>query len=208
MNMLRAVLLPVLFLALASSLPATTPAVDSPGSLPILLGLDSVRKELKVGSLQRAVLDSLRSEYKSEVRKLTNPMPATPAQRLAAESRLASLNERYNARAMSVLNDSQRARLREIEHQVLGGTKLISPSVQKKLGLTTKQKLSIEALRRKGLDDVGKVNRQFEEGRISYQERIDLLRDRRLSQAEAFLKVLTPEQRNAFLLLGGAKFTI
>ncbi len=206
--MFRAFFLSVLAVAFAASLQATTPAVDHPGALPVLLGLDSVRKELKVGSLQRAVLDSLRAEYKSEVRKLTNPMPTTPAQRLAAETQLGKLNERYNARALSVLNDSQRARLLEIEHQTLGATMLLSPSVQAKLALTAKQRQSIESIRRKGLDYVGKINRQFEEGRIGYHERIDLLRGRRLSQAEAFLKVLTPEQRNAFLLIGGDKFAI
>ena len=63
--------------AVASSLRATTAAVDHPGSLAILLGIDKVRAGLRLDSLQRALLDSLRDEYKSAARKLANPMPVT-----------------------------------------------------------------------------------------------------------------------------------
>lgn len=192
----------------ASPLLATTAAVDHPGALPILLGLDGVRAELKVDSLQRAVLDSLRGEYKSAARKLTNPMPATTEQRTAAEKQLGQINERFNKRALSVLSDTQRQRFQEIEHQMLGATRLYSPAVQSKIGLTEKQKQAVEAIRLKGLAYVGKVNQQFENGQITFQDRLELLRSRRLSQGSALLKVLTPEQRNAFLSLGGKKFAV
>lgn len=206
--MIRALVLS-LFLALVTSPAwATTAPVNHPGALPILLGLDKVRTELKINSLQRAVLDSLRSEYKAEARKLTNPMPTTAEGRAAAEKQLLQLTERYNKRALSVLNDSQQARFLEIEHQALGATALFSPAVQQKVKVTSEQKKQIEAIRLKGVDYVGKVNRQFEEGRIGYQEKIDLLRDRRLSQGEILLKLLTPEQRDAFESLGGKKVAI
>ena len=71
--------------AVASSLRATTAAVDHPGSLAILLGIDKVRAGLRLDSLQRALLDSLRDEYKSAARKLANPMPVTAQERAAAE---------------------------------------------------------------------------------------------------------------------------
>lgn len=204
--MLRALLLSLFLSFAASSVWATTAAVDHPGALPILLGLDKVRAELKINSLQRAVLDSLRAEYKTEARKLTTPMPETVAQRATAEKQLLLLTERYNKRALSVLNDDQKVRFLQIEHQILGATALLQPSVQKKVGLTSEQKAQIEAIRLKGVDYVGKINRQFEEGRIGYQEKLDLLRDRRLSQGETLLKLLTPEQRDAFNALGGKKF--
>ncbi len=206
--MLRSLILALLLCPFASPLLATTAPVDHPGALPILLGLDGVRAELKLDSLQRAVLDSLRGEYKAAVRKLTNPMPATAAQRAAAEKQLLQINDRYNQRALSALTEFQRSRLREVEHQVLGATKLFSPSVQRELALTAKQKQAVEVIRLKGVAFVGKVNRQFEEGEISIQERLALLRDRRISQGTALLKVLTPEQRTAFLALGGKKISL
>lgn len=184
---------------------ATTAAVDHPGSLPILLGVERVRTELKLDSLQRALLDSLRSEYKSSARKLTEPMPKTAQERVAAEGKLLQLNERFNRRALSVLNPSQRAKLSQIEAKFLGATMLYSPRVQVKLKLTEDQKRQIEAIRQKGVAYVGKINRKFEEGKIGQQARLQLLRNRRTVQAAEMLRLLTPEQRSEVLALEGKK---
>jgi Spy/CpxP family protein refolding chaperone len=200
---LLAALLGVLFIAPAVR--ATTAAVDHPGSLPILLGVEKVRAELRLDSLQRALLDSLRDEYKSAARGLTATMPKTPEERATAQARLLRLNERFNKRALSVLNPSQRAKLSAIEARFLGATVLYSPGVQAKLKLTKEQKRQIEAIRQKGIAFVGKVNRRFEEGKIGQQERLQLLRSRRMAQAAEMLRLLTPEQRGALLALGGKK---
>jgi hypothetical protein len=189
----------------APTLWATTAPVDHPGSLPILLGVDRVRAELKVDSLQRALLDSLRDEYKSAARKLTNPLPQTPQERAVAHAKLLRLNEQFNRRALSILNPGQRAKLSAIEAKFLGATLLYSPAVQKKLKLSSEQKKQIEAIRQKGIVYVGKVNRRFEEGKISQQQRLQLLRTWRTAQGAEMFRLLTPEQRDAVLALGGRK---
>jgi hypothetical protein len=130
---------------------ATTAAIDHPGALPILLGVEKVRTELKLDSLQRALLDSIRGEYKSAVRKLTNPMPKTAQERAAAHAKLLRLNEQFNKRALSVLNPPQRVKLAGIEARFLGATVLYSPAMQAKLKLTEDQKRQIEAIRQKGI---------------------------------------------------------
>jgi hypothetical protein len=200
---LLAVLL--LLCGVASPSHGTTAPVDHPGSLPILLGIDKVRAELKLDSLQRALLDSLRDEYKSAASRLTNPMPVTAQERTAAEKQLLRINERFNKRALSVLNDDQRAKLSEIEGRFLGATMVYAPSTQAKLGLTEQQKEQVEAIRREGVAYVGKINRKFEEGKIGQQQRLQLLRDRRITQGAEILQVLTPRQRNAVLALEGKK---
>lgn len=192
----------------ASPLSAAIAPSEHPGAVPILLGLDKVRLALKLDSLQRAVLDSIRSEYKSAVRKLTNPMPSTPEQRIAAEKELVAINERYNQRALSVLNDTQKKRFLQIEHQVLGASMLYSPKVQTKVGLTEEQKKQVMGIHGEEKAYVAKINRQFEAGKISFHDRLELLRSRRLSQGTTLLKLLTPEQRDAFLALGGEKVTL
>jgi hypothetical protein len=132
-------------------------------------------------------------------------MPVTAQERAAAEKRLLQLNERFNKRALSVLNDDQRAKLSEIEGRFLGATMVYAPSVQAKLGLTEQQKQQVEGIRRQGVAYVGKINRKFEEGKISQQQRLQLLRSRRTSQGAEILQVLTPKQRNAVLALEGKK---
>jgi hypothetical protein len=206
--MLRAALSLLACILVASSAGAAITLSDHPGAVPILLGLDKVRAELKVDSLQKAVLDSIRSEYKAAVRKLTNPMPATPEQRVAAEKALVALNERYNQRALSVLSDSQRKRFQQIEHNILGASMLFSPKVQKKVGITPSQQTQIESVHAAEKAYVAKINRQFEAGKISYQERLELLRSKRLSQGRDLLRLLSPEQRDALSQLGGEKFAL
>jgi len=187
---------------------ATTAATDHPGSVPVLLGVQTVRTELQLTSLQRALLDSMREEYKADARKLTEPAPTTADQRLAAEKALAALNERYNKRALATLSKPQAKRFSEIESQILAETKLYSPTVQKKLGLTATQTQAIEAIRQQGLAYVGKINHQFEDGKLGFQKRLELLRDKRLSQGVQMRKLLTPEQQKAFDAMSGKKFVI
>ncbi len=205
---MRLVLALVISGLISTSAFATTAATEHPGSVPVLLGVQSVRNDLKLTSLQRALLDSMREEYKTDARKLTDPAPATTEQRLAAEKALAGLNERYNKRALATLDKAQLKRFAEIENQILGETKLYSPSVQGKLGLSAQQKGQIESIRQQGLVYVGKINHQFENGKIGYQKRLELLRDKRLSQGVEIRKVLTPEQQKAFDAMGGKKFVI
>lgn len=182
---------------------ALTPANDHPGSLPILLGNETVRKELRLSSLQIALLKSLRGEYRDSVRELTHPMPKTVTEVAEAEKKFQALSVRFNRRALSVMNSSQRERFLEIEHQLLGATGLLTASVQAKLQLTERQKQKIDSIRKKGRGSVGKINRQFSENRIDADERLQLLRKHRISEGKSLLKTLTPEQRIAFDQLGG-----
>ena len=184
---------------------ATTAAVDHPGSLPILLANDKVRAELKLDSLQRALLDSLRSEYKSAARKVASASAVANGERSLAEKQLRQLNERFNRRALSMLSETQREKLFQMERRFLGVTMVYTPSVQATLGLTGRQKKQVEDIREKGLAYVGKINRKFERGKISQQQRLQLLRNRRTSQGSEIFQVLTPEQRNKVLVLTGRK---
>ena len=199
--------LAVTLLSCAAALPVfgTTAAVEHPGSLPILLGIDKVRAQLKLDSLQRALLDSLRAEYRSAARRLTSPMPVSPQERDVAGKKLLQLNERFNQRALSILSVDQRAKLVGIEHRLLGATMVYTPSVQAKLGLTEQQKQKVESIRREGLAYVGKINRKFEAGKIGQQQRVLLLKSRRTRQSAEILQVLTPKQRDVVQVLEGKK---
>lgn len=203
--MFRTLFFSLLSLAMVSTLSAMTAVVDHPGSVPVLLGLDKVRAELKLDSLQRAVLDSIRSEYKAAAHKLITS--TTSEQRVAAEKSLVALNDRYNKRALSVLNTTQRQRFAEIERQILGATVVYTPSVQDQLSLSAKQKQQIEAIRLSGRSYVSSLNRQFEDGKIGFHDRLRLLHDRRVAQGALLMKVLTPQQRATLVTLEGKKFS-
>ena len=180
----------------------STPA-DHPGSVPVLLGLDSVRKEIGLTASQSSRMDRIRAEFKAGARKLTAQAPATPAARQSSEAALVALKTKANAKALAVLTPVQRCRLAQIEYRVLGGTMLLSPSVQKTLGLSASQIAKIGKLEQKRIAYAGGVNRRFEDGKISHHERVALLRSYRAKQAEALIRVLTPAQRQTFRTLQG-----
>jgi len=176
---------------------------DHLGSVPVLLGLDSVRKELKISRSQAAQLDQIRTGFKAGARKLVAQTPANPAARRSAEATLVRLKTKANAEALAVLTPTQRCRLAQIEYQILGGTMLLSPSVQKTLGLSASQIASIGKLQQKGIKYAGAVNQRFENGKISHHERVALLRTHRTKQAEAMIRLLTPAQRTTLKTLSG-----
>lgn len=164
------------------------------GSLPLLLTSDNVREDLQLNSLQCAVLDSMRSEYKTEARKLVATQPQTPEARAIAQSKLDALNEKYNRRALSALSTKQAEELLSIQHRVLKGFTLILPAVQARLQLNRDQRNQISSIQAKFTTYNGKVNRDFEAGKISSFERRARLAKYRMEQSAAMENILTPAQ--------------
>ena len=193
----------LLVLLAATSLRATTRATDYPGSISMLLGVESVRSDLALDAKQKSRLNVLRKELRSKSQVLTQKKSKVPLSRLTADQKLFSLIDTNNSGALAVLTPEQSVRFHEIQNQALGFTMLVSPKVQKQLVFGVKQVISIEKIRLKGLDFVAKTNLAFEEGKLSQDKRLQLLRDYRSEQADDFKAVLTRAQREAFTALCG-----
>jgi Spy/CpxP family protein refolding chaperone len=202
--MLKKTLLAIFGLALAASAPlyATTRATDYPGSVTLLMEMPGVRSDLALNRDQIAQIHSLRQELKSRSQSLLKN-PATPSSGLTQDQRLFALIDGNNARALAILTPAQFARFTEIQNQILSYSMLVSPQIQKQLRLSYRQKASIEALRVRGLEFVSEINRSYGSGAVSHKNRVDILRDYRVRQAEEMKALLTPAQRNAFAALCG-----
>jgi hypothetical protein len=202
--MLKKTLLAIFGLALAASAPlqATTRATDYPGSVTLLMEMPSVRSDLGLSSTQTAQIQSLRRELKSRSQSLLKS-PAAPNTGLTPDQRLFALIDGNNARALALLTPTQFARFSEIQNQILSFSMLVSPQIQKQLRLTYRQRASVEALRIRGLEFVAEINRSYGSGAVSHKNRVDILRDYRMRQAEEMKALLTPAQRNAFAALCG-----
>ena len=196
--------LAILGLALAASAPlqATTRATDYPGSVTLLIEMPAVRTDLALSRDQTAQLHSLRQELKTRSQSLLKS-PAAASTGLTQDKRLFALIDGNNARALALLTPHQFARFTEIQNQILSYSMLVSPQIQKQLRLTYRQKASIEALRIRGLEFVSEINRSHSSGAVSHKNRVDILRDYRMRQAEEMKSLLTPAQRNAFATLCG-----
>jgi len=178
------------------------------GSSAILLGVDSVQKELKLNSLQKAVLNDIRNEYRDACRDITAKVAAGKESKKDGLASLQALTVGSDRRALHVLNDDQRTRLEEIRTQILGTYLLFSPALQAKLGLTEKQKAQVAKIAARSDKTVDKVNAAFEAGKITYYERITKLRANRFDCRNELLRVLTAEQYGEFSKLEGEAFTI
>jgi hypothetical protein len=129
--------------------------------------------------------------------------PAAPNTGLTPDQRLFALIDGNNARALALLTPAQFVRFTEIQNQILSYSMLVSPQIQKQLRLTYRQKASVEALRIRGLEFVAEINRSYGSGAVSHKNRVHILRDYRMRQAEEMKALLTPAQRNAFAALCG-----
>ena len=202
--MLKKTLLAIFGLALAASaqLHATTRATDYPGSVTLLMEMPGVRSDLGLSRDQIAQVHGLRQELKSRSQSLLKSQ-AAPSTGLTQDQRLFALIDGNNARALALLTPAQFARFTEIQNQILSYSMLVSPQIQKQLRLTYRQRASVEALRVRGLEFVGEINRSYGSGAVSQKNRVDILRDYRMRQAGEMKALLTPAQRNAFAALCG-----
>jgi hypothetical protein len=181
---------------------------DSPASVPVLLGLEPVRQDLKLSSLQCALLDSLRAEYKAKVGVVAagGLIDSKLAPKAAAD--LDAYRATYNRRALNVLNDRQRQRLRQIERQMLGASLLTSVSEQKLIGLNERQLAKIAEIHSYEKTKAASIMQRFHEGKInSFRKDLDL---RRLQKTigRSIYDQLTPDQRKQWLGLTGPKLKL
>ncbi len=183
-------------LALSPSLKAQTPG--EVGSLAILLGNEKVRESLGITPAQASELDTIRSNYRAAARKIAASELPTAKSRDNAQAALDRVTQSSNKRALGVLSSSQSEKLIKIENKFLGATHLYSASVQKRIGLSATQSQQIEEVRSKSEQTVATTNRLFEEGKISFHERLETLREDRLGRGKELLSLLTPVQKDSF----------
>jgi len=204
--MKRALLLTAL-LAVAL-LTSATAASDSPASVPVLLGLEPVRQDLKLTTLQCALLDSLRAEYKAKVGVVAAVGLADKKAAPKAAADIASYRATYNRRALNVLSPTQQTRLGQIERQMLGATILTSVSEQKLLGLNERQVRKISEISAYEQKKAAVIMKKFNDGKsTSFSKDIDL-RNLQKTICRSIYAQLTPDQRKQWLGLSGPKLKL
>lgn len=202
----RPLLSSIIALLVAFALPcgATTRSTDYPGSVTLLLEVPGVQKELALDKNQSKRVETLRKELKSRSRGLVEKAGSSEKDGLTTDQRLFALIDSNNAKALALLTPAQLDRFHQLQNQVLGYTMLVSPKLQKQLGLSKSQVSAIETIRTRGLEFVAETNHSFEQRDLSHTRRIELLRAYRLEQSSRMRDVLTQPQRAAFTKLCGS----
>jgi hypothetical protein len=181
---------------------------ESPSSMPVLLGLEPVRKDLKLSSLQEALLDSLRADYKAKVGITATAGLLDPKIASKCEADLNAWRVSYNKRALHILSPAQQARLRQIERQMLKGYFLNSPSEQKLLGFTNDQTKKAADIARYDRLQAAKIMSDFHAGKISHFKKDIELHRLQSTTARSMMHLLTPAQQKQYLGLTGPKLKL
>lgn len=205
--MKRTALLLALLLA-SASMAGARDLPDSPASVPVLLGLEPVRQDLKLSSLQCALLDSLRAEYKAKVSVTAAAGLADPGIAPKCETDLKAWRVAYNTRALRILNPAQQSRLRQIERQMLKGYFLNSPSEQKLLGFTPEQTRKAADIARYDRQQASRIMTDFHAGRISHFRKDIELHRLQSTTARSMMHLLTRKQQAQYLGLTGPKLKL
>ncbi|MEO8205804.1 MAG: hypothetical protein ABI615_06450 [Chthoniobacterales bacterium] len=172
------------------------------GSLAKFLSNEKVRTALNLSASQREQLDSEYSSLRSQVRRLVLTTPSNPAARAAADVKLKGIMKSSNHDAYSVLSKQQKAGLLKLEAKHLGGTLLLSNSVQTTLGVTAAQKAQIASIHAGTTAQYNDIEKLYQQGKTSFREKISRFHDARVQEAPKLMNVLTPAQKTTFTQLG------
>lgn len=181
---------------------------ESPSSMPVLLGLEPVRKDLKISSLQEALLDSLRAGYKAQVGVTASAGLLDPKIAPKCEADLKALRVTYNKRALRILNADQQLRLRQIERQILKGYFLNSPSEQKLLGFTPEQTKKAADIATYDRQQASRIMSDFHAGKFNAFRKDIRLHRLQSTTARSMMHLLTPAQTEKYLGLTGPKLKL
>jgi len=179
--------------------------MDSPASMPVLLGLDGVRQELRMTPVQAGILDSMQAEYKSRAKQIMAIGMADQDAALRADWDVSSLRKQYNASALGVLTPDQQQRLMELQRQMLGGSLLSSVTEQKLLGLSSQQRQQLTSLASSSQAQATAINAQAQAGQISSFHKGSELRRIQQQTSDQMMALLTPDQKNQWKILSGQK---
>jgi Spy/CpxP family protein refolding chaperone len=161
------------------------------GSL-MLLGQESVQKELKLSDEQVSKVKELGEKQRESFRDFQN---------LSREERQARTKEMEKA-VTDLLKPEQAKRLKQISLQQRGGGALTDEEVQKTLNLSAEQVEKVRAIEQDGRAAMKEL---FQPGGDP-QEGFKKMQEFRKTQNEKFLNVLTPDQKTKWKELVGEEF--
>lgn len=148
--------LPILILAGASLAVAQAPGGGTVTQAAVgLLADPSVRKEIKLTKAQDTEVVTEFKRLNETLQKMPQPKSATEMR--AAQEKARSMQLSLVSRLQGRLNASQAKRLREVALQFFGPFAMLSPEIQKELGMTPAQVSKVKAAQTSLADDARKL---------------------------------------------------
>jgi hypothetical protein len=203
----------VVVVSLASSAQAQLRGLRFPASLQnvFLLRVDEVQKELGVNDEQRAVLADLAMKLQQDALEIFSGLQdLTPQEQKEAMpevmKQITEKGQETQAQVADILDQTQEDRLKELSLQARGAQALEDEEIVLALALNDDQKTKLADVREKRTEA---MQAAFQKLRASGGDQGGIrekMRELRNQLSEQALAVLTPEQREKFEAMKGAKF--
>jgi len=163
----------------------------------MLLGQESVQKELKLTDEQVKKADELRQKTREKFQEIFGGDEAERPKKMQ------ELNEENRKAIAELLSPEQNTRLKQIIYQQRGGTALTDPEVAKALGLSDEQQEKIKTINQ----ETGAAMRElFTPGQAPDDDTRKKMDELRKSSGEKLLALLSPEQKTKWTALQGEPF--
>lgn len=159
----------------------------------MLLARPDVQKELNLTAQQKAKIEEMQQAMRMAREELRSLPPDQRRQRMA------ELRQKNDP--TSVLTETQKKRLRELELQWQGPTALMNPEIAQEVGLTQEQRTKIMGILQEQFQG---MRERFQQGGSPDPQALEKARE---EVEKKILEVLTPAQRQKWDQMLGKPFT-
>lgn len=168
----------------------------------MLLQRADVQKELNITAEQKAKAEDLQAKQREKMQQLRqNSDQMSPEERRKAMEELRSGSD-----PASVLNETQKKRLKELEYQWQGPMALMNPQVAKEVGLTNEQTTKMAGIQTQMMENMRGMF-QGGGGGGNREEMMKQMQEARAKVEKDIEAVLTPEQKQKWQSMQGKPFT-
>ena len=175
-----------------------------------LLSREDVQAELKITEDQKGRLDALRSGARDKMRaaftEMRNGAGGPEDAQQAMQTRMQGLFEDMAKGALSVLDDAQKQRVKELAIQSQGALAVLQPEVAKELAITGAQKAKFDDLQRMQDEANTGLFERLQSGEIDREQLGASMTKNRATMDAEVVKLLTEAQRAKLKALGGVPF--
>lgn len=175
------------------------------GGMTMLLGRDDVKKEIKLTDDQSAKLEAQRTAMMEAMRaRFQNGGGGGDPETMRKE--FAETAKKAEKEALAVLDEKQRARLRELWIQREGNNVVANEDMQKDLGFSDDQKAKVKALQEASRQAMAEIFQKMQNGELDRSEMRPLMEKNQKAMAEELGKIMTSEQAAKLKALAGPEF--
>ncbi|MFN3689387.1 MAG: hypothetical protein ACK4UU_00505 [Fimbriimonadales bacterium] len=165
------------------------------GMAGMLLQRPDVQRELNLTEQQKNQIRQMQENQRTAMQELRTLPPEQRRQKMQ------ELREKNDP--TSVLNETQKKRLREIELQAMGAFALLQPDVADQLKLTQEQRSKLQGI---VMQSMQQVREQFQSGGFGQGQGAQQMQQLREQMEKQMLEVLTPAQRQQWQQMQGKPF--